>query len=82
MEITHKIRTSFKTLASKKAATSRLKNLRVTINFMKSNVLHLSHATKSIRINSIVASIAYTLEKKGFAAATLYVHYFGLVWFV
>ena len=33
VEITHKIRTSFKTLASKKVAKWRLKSFRVTINF-------------------------------------------------
>ena len=33
VEITHKIRTSFKTLASKKAAAWQFKSLRVTINF-------------------------------------------------
>ena len=32
-EITHKIRTSFKAMNSRKAATFRLKNLRVKISF-------------------------------------------------
>ena len=54
VEITLKIQTSFKKLASKKATTWQLKNFRASINFYEIyDIFQLSHGVKSIHQNKL-----------------------------
>ena len=69
MEITHKIRTSFKTLASKRATTWRLKNLRVKLIFHEKYCIPVITQNKK-RSSKQVVPIRYTLEKRVIIAAT------------
>ena len=57
--IMHKIRTSCKTLASKKAATWRFKNLRVTINVHEKKCL-----SEKKTFAKQVVPLTYTLDKR------------------
>ena len=68
MEI-RKIRTYFKTLASKNATWWLEKSLRLMVNFYKKQCPQV--ITWTIKyLSKPVISITYTLEKKFFAAAT------------
>ena len=65
------MQTSYKTLASKKAATLRLKSLRVTISFHEKESLSVITWNKKHFWKEVVP-ITYTLEKRGFFAAATF----------
>ena len=69
VEITRKIRTSFKTMASQKATTWRLKQSQSN-NKLSPKVMSFSYHKEQKHLLKEVVPITYTLEKRLFAAAT------------
>ena len=76
MEITHKIRTFFKTVASKKAKHGGEKNVRVKINYNEKKCLPVITYNKK-HSSKQVLRITNTVEKSVFTAGT-----FKGLWFV
>ena len=64
----HKTRTSFKTLASKKATTWRLKN-KITIYKLLGKIMPSSYHVER-KTSKQVVTVKYTLKERLFGAAT------------